>query len=85
METAGVYLLKARMEAMNKCPCGRPAATQAEHPAASVACRCAFCYDFNQYVLTVVHPHRQTIHEREAEQTDIRFVTMRDLQTGAQS
>jgi len=37
-----------------KCPCGRPNATEKEHAAAHVAGKCSFCFDFSNYVETVV-------------------------------
>jgi len=37
-----------------KCPCGRPIATEEEHTAAHAAGKCSFCFDFNHYVQTVV-------------------------------
>jgi len=37
-----------------KCPCGRPIATEKEHVAAHAAGKCSFCFDFNNYVHTVV-------------------------------
>ena len=64
---------------MNKCFCGRDAATQAENAEAHARHMCVPCFDINQYV-SMRYPSQKTVHQVEAAQAEIRFMPISQLQ-----
>jgi hypothetical protein len=42
--------MKITIEPITKCPCGRPAATASEHPAAHAEQKCVSCYEIGKFV-----------------------------------
>ena len=64
---------------MNKCFCGRDAATADQDAEAHAKKMCKPCFDINQYV-SMRYPSHKTVHEVEASQADVHFMPISQLQ-----
>jgi hypothetical protein len=65
---------------MDKCFCGRDAATEAENAEAHAKRMCKGCFDINQYV-SVRYSSHKAAHEVEASQAEVHFMPIAQLQS----